>query len=144
MLEIPATDTPIACDMSTAPDTVTQRMAEYQRLFSQAFVSKERTAEGIRFRLRAGDGIEAWVRDLVAKEKACCAFFGFRVAVEGGEVLWDTWVIDDDTARAILDEYYALPETAGHGAQALERRLNGKGLEVAGDPAGVSEFRLSA
>jgi hypothetical protein len=142
MLEIPASTTPIACDMSTAPDTGTQRVAEYQRLFAQALVSKERTAEGIRFRLRADDGVEAWVSDLVAREKECCPFFGFRVAVADGHVLWDSWVIDDDIARAILDEYYMLPETASDGPEALERRMNERGLQFTGDPAGVTEFQL--
>src|SRR5215217_5034839 len=64
--------TPIACDMTDAPDTPEERIAEYDRLFSRTFVGRERTPAGIRFRLRADDGVEAWVRDLAAREQACC------------------------------------------------------------------------
>src|SRR5690348_13208400 len=81
-----STEIPIACDLSEAPDTGPQRMAEYQRLFTTAFVGRERTAGGIRFRLRADDGVEAWVRDLAAREKACCPFFDFDVTTADGEV----------------------------------------------------------
>lgn len=102
----------ITCDMSTARDTPAERLAEYRRLFAQALVGRERTAEGIRFRFRADEGVEAWVRDLAAREKACCAFFDFAVAAEGHEVRWDASVVDDDAARAILDEFYDLPDAS--------------------------------
>lgn len=103
---------PIACDMTNAPDTGPERMAEYRRLFAEAFVGRERTSAGIRFRLRAGPGIEDWVRDLAAREKACCPFFDFNVTTDDDEVRWDASVVDDDLARAILDELYALPLAA--------------------------------
>jgi hypothetical protein len=123
---------PIVCDMSSAPDTGPQRLAEYDRLFSTHLLSRERRAEGIRFRLRADHGVEVWVRDLAAQEKACCPFLDFHIAVEGGQVLWDITAIDDDIARAILDEYYDLPDSAGAEAQELERRLSAKGLQFIG------------
>ena len=64
-----------------------ERLAEYRRLFAHAaFLGRERTAEGIRFRFRAEPGIEEWVRDLAAREKACCAFFAFDITAEGDEV----------------------------------------------------------
>src|SRR5262247_78303 len=103
-------DHPIACDMSQATDTGPQRLEEYRDLFASALIGRERTVEGIRFRLRADDGVEAWVRSLAAREKACCPFFSFTVERVGGEVRWDASVVDDDIARAILDEFYALPE----------------------------------
>jgi hypothetical protein len=111
---------PIVCDMTTAPDTPAQRLAEYRRLFATALVGRDRTAAGIRFRFRAGDGarprdrdrdrVEAWVRDLAAREKACCAFFDFDVRTAGDEVHWYATVVDDDVARAVLEEFYALPD----------------------------------
>jgi hypothetical protein len=109
-MDLPASTTPIVCDMSGAPDTGPERLREYQRIF-QALIGRERTADGIRFRFRAQPGMEAWVRDLATREKACCAFFTFSVTALGEEVRWDATVIDDDTARAILDEFYALPDT---------------------------------
>jgi hypothetical protein len=109
-VDLPQPTTPIVCDMSGAPDTVPERLSEYRRIFSQALIGRERTAGGIRFRFRAQPGLEAWVRDLAAREKACCAFFTFAITALGEEVHWDATVIDDDIARAILDEFYALPE----------------------------------
>jgi hypothetical protein len=126
---------PIMCDMSTAPDTGPQRLAEYDRLFSTHLVGRERRRDSIRFQLRADPGVEAWVRDLAAREKACCAFLDSRIAVERGQVYWDITTIDDDIARAILDEYYDLPDSAGADADELEQRLSAKGLEFIGTPA---------
>jgi hypothetical protein len=129
--------TPIVCDMTDAPDTGPQRFAEYQRLFDRALIARERTPDGIRFRFQAQPGIEAWIRDLAAREKACCGFFTFTVTPLDGEVRWDTTVVDDDDARAILEEFYALPDTAGEGVDGLHDRLGGRGLRVVSDPGGA-------
>jgi len=125
----------IACDMTGAPDTPEERMAEYGRLLAAAYAGRKRTGDGIRLRFRATDGIETWVRDLAAREKACCPFFDFAVTVADGEVRWDATVVDDDIARAILDEFYRLPETAGAGLPGLEDRLADRGLAVTRDGA---------
>jgi hypothetical protein len=101
---------PIACDMTGAPDTPSQRMAEYSRLFTENLVGRERTDTGIRFRLRADDGVEDWVRDLAVREEACCPFFRFSVTKHDDEMWWDASVIDDDIARQILDAFYHLPD----------------------------------
>ena len=144
-MDNPATTTPIVCDMTPAPDTGPERMREYQRLFNQALIGRERTAEGIRFRLRADDGVEAWVRGLAAREKACCPFFDYRITTDGDEVRWDATVIDDDIARAILDEFYNLPDTVAEGVEGLEHRLTEQGLQVIANPAGtVTEVRHAA
>ena len=96
----------VVCDMTDAPDTGEQRLQEYARLFATAFISRERTSTGMRWRLRADDGIEAWARDLAARENACCAFMTTTVSTVGGEVLWDSTTIDDPAARAVLDLLY--------------------------------------
>lgn len=127
-----ARDTPLVCDMTKAPDTVVERIAEYRRLFAQALIGREQTARGIRFRFRAGSGVEAWVRDLAAREQACCAFYGFTVAVHDDEVWWDATVVDDG-ARALLAEFYALPDTIGQDDETLLDRFTGHGLRVLGD-----------
>lgn len=114
-MDIPPAGTPIVCDMTGAPDTGPQRLAEYQRLFAAALVGRERTAAGIRFRLRAEPGVAEWVRDLAAREKACCGFFAFEVAERDGEVWWDAAVVDDPSARAILEEFYTLPAAPAAG-----------------------------
>jgi hypothetical protein len=118
-MDLPAPTPPIVCDRTGAPDTGPERLREYQRLFSQALIGREKTATGICFRLRAQPGTEAWVRDLAAREKACCTFFTFTITTLGEEMRWDATVIDDDIARAVLDEFYALPRHR-------RRRLRGR------------------
>jgi hypothetical protein len=120
----------IVCDMTHAPDSAAQRFAEYERLFSGALTGRERLGDGIRFRFRADPGLEDWVRDLAAREKACCAFFTFDITVHDDEVWWDASVVDDDLARQILDEYYRLPDSLVDGGAALFERFTGKGLQV--------------
>jgi hypothetical protein len=134
-MQFPTPATPIVCDMSTAPDTGPERMAEYQRLFAQALVGREETGQGIRFWLRADEGIEEWVRDLAAREKACCPFLTSTVTRSAGQVQWDVTAIDDDLARAVLTEYYALPDTIEQGLEVIGDRLAEIGLQVIGDPA---------
>jgi hypothetical protein len=123
-------DAPVVCDLTTAPDTGGERLAEYGRLFAEHLAGRQRTAEGIRFRFRAADGVEAWVRSLAAREHACCPFLGSRVTRSGDEIHWDGWVADDDTARAVLAEFYRLPETFADGVEGLEGRLRDSGFEV--------------
>lgn len=121
---------PVVCDMSNAPDTPAGRVEEYRRLFAQSLLGRERTSAGIRFRFRADSGIEAWVRDLAAREKSCCAFFDFAVTVSDDEVRWDAAVIDDEIARQILEEFYRLPESVGGGVATVSQAFADRGLRV--------------
>jgi hypothetical protein len=126
--------------MTDAPDTAEERMAEYGRLFAAAYTGRERTGEGIRWRFRADEGIEAWVRDLVAREEACCPFLAIAVTVADGEVRWDAGLangVDDDIARTILDDFYHLPDTIGDGLAGMEARLNERGLAVSRNASGT-------
>lgn len=121
----------IACDMSTAPDTPAGRIAEYGRLFAEHLAGREHTARGIRFRLRAGEGVAAWVSDLSAREKVCCPFADFEVTTTAdGEVRWDIRVPDNEMARALLEEIYRMPERTGGDWQAIRRRLGEIGFAV--------------
>jgi hypothetical protein len=121
---------PIVCDMTGAPDTPGERIAEYQRLFSGSLTGRERAGGTIRFRFRSEQGLEESVRDLAAREKACCPFFNFTITRHGEELWWEASVIDDDIARQILDEFYLLPDTVPGGVQAVGDRFTGQGLRV--------------
>jgi len=121
---------PIVCDMTDATDSTAERLAEYQQLFARALIGRERTDTGIRFRFRADPGIAEQVRDISAREKACCAFFDFAVEQHGDEVTWDASVVDDPIARQILDEFYRLPETAADNVAVLHDRYAELGLTV--------------
>ena len=61
---------PIVCDMTDAPDTTEERLAEYRGLFGGDLVGRERTDTGIRFLFRARPGLADEIRDLAAREKA--------------------------------------------------------------------------
>ena len=101
---------PIVCDMSGAPDTLAERLAEYRDLFADALVGRERIDEdAIQFRFRARPGLLDRVNDLAAREKACCAFFDFVISEHGDEIWWDARVPDDPIAHEILDAFYMLP-----------------------------------
>ncbi len=121
---------PIVCDMIDAPDTTEERLAEYRRLFGNDLIGRERTENGIRFRFSLRDGLAAEIRDLAAREKACCAFFDFDIREHDNEITWDASVVDDPIARQILDEYYALPDTLAGSVADLFDRFADKGLEI--------------
>ena len=48
----PAPVPAVVCDMTDAPDSGEQRLLEYARLFAAAFIARERTVAGMRWRLR--------------------------------------------------------------------------------------------
>jgi len=120
----------VVCDLSGAPDTPAERIDEYRRLFTGALLGRSRTSSGIRFRFRADPGVADWVRDLAGREKACCPFFDFTVAVSGREVWWDASVTGDEAARRILAEFYRLPDTVADGAPAVHQNFQDQGLDV--------------
>jgi hypothetical protein len=128
---------PIVCDMTDAPDPTDERLAEYRRLFGTDLIGRERTEAGIRFRFAARDGLVAEIRDLAAREKACCAFFDFDIREHGDEITWDASVVDDPIARQILDEYYTLPDTITGSVADLFDRFADSGLEIVVDDNGV-------
>jgi hypothetical protein len=138
-MDIPPASTPVVCDMTTAPDAAHQRLDEYQQLFARALISREKTSQGVRFRFRAEPGLQAHIEDLAAREKACCAFFAFEVTADGDHVVWDCAVSDNDAARAILDDFYHLPDRTSHSPAELRERLEGKGLTFIGDPIGLEQ-----
>lgn len=131
MTENPTTTTPpIVCDMTDAPDTAAERVQEYERLFAQSLLDRERLPNGVRFRFRADTGVEDWVRDLARREKACCAWLDFVISVRDGEVWWDWLAPEDELARLFLEDLYGLPETLGQGPAAVLERMTAKGEQA--------------
>src|SRR5688572_12560468 len=139
----------IACDMTEAPDTAQERMAEYDRLFTQALAGRDRTGSAVRLRFRADDGVEAWVRDLAAREKACCPFYDFGVSITDGQVWWDISLVagvtdDPHTARTLLDTCYHAPDYAADGIAGMTTWLAGNGFTVTTTDSGlVMRFKQS-
>ena len=97
----------IVCTLTA--DDARERLAEYARLFAAAYAGRERTATGMRWSLRAGQGIAEWARDLAARERACCAFLTIAVTKEGDRVLWE--LSAEQAAQPVVDGFYDLPIT---------------------------------
>jgi len=80
---------PEACTLPDAERPL--RVAEFETLFTQAVSSVERIGpRHLRLALTGGPDLEPTVRDLAARETACCSFFTFTVAATGpGQVRLD-------------------------------------------------------
>ena len=120
----------LVCDMTAAPDTPHERMAEYARLFEHALAGRQRTAGAVIWRFAARAGVEAWVRDLSAREAACCPFLVYTVTAHDSEITWQVAGDQDPMVQAILDQFHQLPENIGDGLPGLLGRLHVAGLEV--------------
>jgi hypothetical protein len=128
---IPATpDAPIACDMTAAPDTPDERVAEYGRLFVHALVARDRTDNAVVFTFAAKPGVREWIADLVAREAACCPFFSYFVEQRDDQIVWSTSTDAGPAAQTILDEFYAGPDHFTGGFDGLLARLADNGVDV--------------
>ena len=140
----PRADAPIACDMSTAPDTPDQRLARYRRLFDDALVRRERPAHAVVFVLRSTPGTRETVEELARREALCCPFMDYRVETTGDEVIYMiTNPIEDDDVDTMLDAIFTLPEHAGSGMDGLLGRIADGGVEIVETGANRFEWRRS-
>ncbi|MDX3099955.1 hypothetical protein [Nonomuraea angiospora] len=53
-------------------------------------------------------------------------------------MLWDWAVSDNDAARALLEEFYLLPDAAPRSSGELEERLASQGLHFITEPDGTA------
>ena len=99
-------DVPEACTLPTAARPV--RLAEFEDLFATAVRRVERvSAVHARWYLTGPAGLAARVRDLAARETACCSFFTFTTTTEpaaGGEAV----VLDVEVPAAHAEVLAAL------------------------------------
>lgn len=97
---------PVACDMTTAEDTVSERLAEYRRLFDQALLGRETTGNTTTFRLAARPGVRDWLLDLVRREAACCPFLSYEVGTDGNELVWTLSGVGE-VELAVVEDFLA-------------------------------------
>src|SRR5262245_54076083 len=108
LLSIPARpDAPVACDMTTAEDTLEERIAEYRRLFEQALEERARTEDATTFRFVDRPGVRDWLLDLVRREAACCPFLSYEVRLEGQHLVWRVSGRLGASDLAVLDDLLA-------------------------------------
>ncbi len=124
------TDAPIACDLTGAPDTPEERLAEYGRLFAHALAGRQRTADAVELRFAAKPGVAEWVTDLARREGACCPFLTHHVSSDGAHVTWRASSQAGPAAQAALDGLHDLPEGFGDGFKGLLERLAARGFAV--------------
>lgn len=67
------------------------RVAEFDSLLTTALLSASRPEPGL-LRLHLDADAEAIVRDLIARESRCCAFFDFRLDVTADDLRLDVRV----------------------------------------------------
>ena len=139
-------DAPIACDMTAAPDTLEERLAEYGRLFAHALVARDRTDDALEFTFAAKPGVWEWIADLVAREAACCPFLSFEVERRDDRIVWRTHTDASpatlDAVQAMLDELdelYAGPDRFD-GFDGLRTRLADRGVDIVSPGPGRVTF----
>jgi hypothetical protein len=144
----PRPDAPIACDMSSASDTLAERLTEYRRLFEHALTSRKSTATATTFRFTARPGVREWVCDLAKREAACCPFLTYEIDEQGEEIVWTTTGGLGAAEMAILDEFLDGDESAaGSSSDVIAQRLEHQGLHVIapnGQPGPTLASRLPA
>ena len=131
---------PFACDMTGAPDTPQDRLAEYGRLFAHALVGRERRSDSVEFRFASKVGVAEWVADLARREAACCPFFSYRVTADGDHVIWRTGSDGGAEAQVMLDELHELPDHCAEGIDGYFARLAQRGVSIT-SPA-PRQFRI--
>ncbi|MFJ6411152.1 hypothetical protein ACIQK9_37120 [Streptomyces hydrogenans] len=91
---------PRSCTLPTEGQPL--RVAEWDALFAERLASSARP-EPLRLRLGlvGGPDVERRVRDLVAREAACCSFFAFTVTP--GDDLTFLDVVVDPAHETVLD-----------------------------------------
>lgn len=74
-----------ACTLPTAQQPL--REAEFAALFATALRGVERPSPTwLRLELDPRVEVEAWTRDLLLRESACCSFFDFRLTPADGDL----------------------------------------------------------
>ena len=127
---VPRPDAPIACDMTSATDSLAERLAEYRRLFEHALTRRESTATATTFRFAARPGVREWVCDLAKREAACCAFLTYEIDEQGDQIVWTTSGGLGASEMAIFQEFLDGPEPIAGSSDAIAQRLEGHGLHV--------------
>lgn len=121
-------DIPIACSLDAAD--LADRTGEVRRLAARALVGRERMPEGQVLRFRDSGGIEAELRDVIAREKACCPFFEFALERRDGELRLE--VRAPEAARPLIDSLFTASASRPlDGKRVLVTRPAGQAGELA-------------
>ena len=98
------TKIPIACTLT--PADAGDRLGEWRAFLADHVDLATREGAELNLRLRPSDESLCAAADLSAREKECCAFFTFAIAIET-DACWLRIAVPPD-ASAILDDFAGL------------------------------------
>ena len=98
------TKVPIACTLTV--DDAGDRVAEWRAFLADHVEDARREGDVLHLRLRDSDETLCAAADLSAREKQCCGFFSFAIAIEA-DARWLDIAVPSD-ASAVLDEFAGL------------------------------------
>ena len=98
------TKIPIACTLT--PADAGDRLGEWRTFLADHVDLASREGSELRLRLRPSDESLCAAADLSAREKECCGFFSFAIAIET-DVRWLCIAVPPD-ASAVLDDFASL------------------------------------
>ena len=98
---------PIACTLT--PEAAEDRVGEWRRfLTAHTDVVDHRSPTEVAVRLRPGDDALLAAADMARREKACCSFFTFSIAL-AADARWLRVAVPEDAAP-ILSDFVALAQ----------------------------------
>lgn len=97
-----STHQPVIACCSLDESALAERRERWRRLTARALISAERTPAGARQRLRAPDGVEGELRELIALEADCCPALSFELSVGEELVLEVRGPADSEDALALF------------------------------------------
>ena len=98
------TKIPVACSLTV--DDAGDRLEEWRTFLADHVDVAGRDRDVLRLRLLPSDESLSAAADLSAREKECCGFFSFAIAIEA-DARWLCIEVPPD-ARGILDEFAGL------------------------------------
>jgi len=123
---------PVACTIEKGG--MAKRVEDFREAFGM-LVSSRRTPHGFSWVFRDDPGFEAVLRDLAAREHACCQFLAFTISREDGHLVWE--VDGTPEAAGAVEVFYALPQTIHQDVEQLKREAERAGLPCTNDgPSG--------
>ncbi|MCU1450789.1 MAG: putative MerR family transcriptional regulator [Acidimicrobiales bacterium] len=91
---------PIACSLTE--EGLVDRVDEWRQFLSTSVTTVDASDTSARLLLRGDDDVLLRAVDLAEREKACCAFFEFGLALDS-DGRWLTVAVPDDAAPILRD-----------------------------------------
>ncbi len=108
-----STHQPVFACCSLDQPGLAERRERWRRLLARALISVDRTPGGARQRLRAADGVEGELRELIALEADCCPTLSFELSVDEELTLEVRGPADAEDPLALFASQFEPAQPAG-------------------------------